>query len=38
VGPDVTVKAGREKLVGDTGADEVMVVTDTDEPEDRWRS
>jgi hypothetical protein len=31
-------KSGREKLVGDTGADEVMVVTDTDEHEDRLRS
>jgi hypothetical protein len=38
VGPDVTVKARREKLVGDARADKVMVVTDTDEHEDRLRS
>jgi luciferase family oxidoreductase group 1 len=29
VGSDATVKAGLEKLVGDTAADEVIVVTDT---------
>src|ERR1039457_3964774 len=29
VGSNATVKAGLEKLVGDTGADEVIVVTDT---------
>jgi alkanesulfonate monooxygenase SsuD/methylene tetrahydromethanopterin reductase-like flavin-dependent oxidoreductase (luciferase family) len=35
VGSDATVKAGLEKLVGDTGDDEVIVVTDTYEHEDR---
>ena len=29
VGSDATVKAGLEKLVADTGANEVIVVTDT---------
>jgi luciferase family oxidoreductase group 1 len=38
VGSDATVKAGLEKLVSDTGADEVIVVTDTYEPEDRLES
>jgi luciferase family oxidoreductase group 1 len=38
VGSDATVKAGLEKLVGDTGADEVIVVTDTYEPTDRLQS
>ncbi len=38
VGSDATVKAGLEKLVGDTGADEVIVVTDTYEHTDRLRS
>jgi luciferase family oxidoreductase group 1 len=38
VGSDATVKAGLEKLVADTGADEVIVVTDTYEPEDRLES
>jgi luciferase family oxidoreductase group 1 len=38
VGSDATVKAGLEKLVGDTEADEVIVVTDTFEPEDRLQS
>jgi len=38
VGSDKTVKAGLEKLVSDTGADEVIVVTDTYEHEDRLRS
>jgi luciferase family oxidoreductase group 1 len=38
VGSDATVKAGLEKLVGDTGADEVIVVTDTYEHEDRLQS
>src|SRR5580704_12177928 len=38
VGSDATVKAGLAKLVGDTGADEVIVVTDTYEPEDRLES
>lgn len=38
VGSDATVKAGLEKLVDDTGADEVIVVTDTYEHEDRLQS
>ena len=38
VGSDATVKAGLEKLVSDTGADEVIVVTDTYEHEDRLQS
>jgi luciferase family oxidoreductase group 1 len=38
VGSDATVKAGLEKLVGDTGADEVIVVTDTYEHADRLPS
>ena len=38
VGSDATVKAGLEKLVSETGADEVIVVTDTYEPEDRLES
>ena len=38
VGSDATVKAGLEKLVADTGADEVIVVTDTYEHADRLRS
>jgi luciferase family oxidoreductase group 1 len=38
VGSDATVKAGLEKLVGDTGADEVIVVTDTYEHSDRLQS
>ena len=38
VGSDATVRAGLEKLVGDTGADEVIVVTDTYEHEDRLQS
>jgi len=38
VGSDATVKAGLEKLVGDTGADEVIVVTDTYEHADRIES
>ena len=35
VGSDATVKAGLEKLVSDTAADEVIVVTDTYEHADR---
>jgi hypothetical protein len=31
-------KGGLEKLAGDTGTDEVIVVTDTDEREDRLQS
>jgi alkanesulfonate monooxygenase SsuD/methylene tetrahydromethanopterin reductase-like flavin-dependent oxidoreductase (luciferase family) len=38
VGSHPTVKAGLEKLVGDTGADEVIVVTDTYDHEDRLQS
>jgi luciferase family oxidoreductase group 1 len=38
VGSNATVKAGLEKLVGDTGADEVIVVTDTYEHADRIKS
>jgi alkanesulfonate monooxygenase SsuD/methylene tetrahydromethanopterin reductase-like flavin-dependent oxidoreductase (luciferase family) len=38
VGSNSTVKAGLEKLVGDTGADEVIVVTDTYEHKDRLQS
>jgi luciferase family oxidoreductase group 1 len=38
VGSDGTVKAGLEKLVADTGVNEVIVVSDTYEHEDRLRS
>lgn len=38
VGSDSTVKAGLEKLVADTGADEVIAVTDTWEHEARLDS
>jgi luciferase family oxidoreductase group 1 len=38
VGSDAIVKGGLEKLVGDTGANEVIVVTDTYEHEDRLDS
>ena len=38
VGSDATVKAGLEKLAGDTGAAEVIVVTDTYEHQDRLES
>src|ERR1035441_2132940 len=38
VGSNATVKAGLEKLVSDTGADEVIVVTDTYEHADRLQS
>jgi alkanesulfonate monooxygenase SsuD/methylene tetrahydromethanopterin reductase-like flavin-dependent oxidoreductase (luciferase family) len=38
VGSDATVKAGLEKLVADTAADEVIVVTDTYEHPDRLQS
>jgi alkanesulfonate monooxygenase SsuD/methylene tetrahydromethanopterin reductase-like flavin-dependent oxidoreductase (luciferase family) len=38
VGSDATVKAGIEKLVEDTGADELIVVTDTFEHADRLES
>jgi adenylylsulfate kinase-like enzyme len=35
---NATVKAGLEKLAGDTAADEVIVVTDTYEHADRLQS
>jgi luciferase family oxidoreductase group 1 len=38
VGSNATVKAGLEKLVGDTAADEVIVVADTYEHADRIES
>jgi alkanesulfonate monooxygenase SsuD/methylene tetrahydromethanopterin reductase-like flavin-dependent oxidoreductase (luciferase family) len=38
VGSDATVRAGLEKLVGATEANEVIVVTDTYEHADRLRS
>ncbi len=38
VGSEATVKAGLEKLVADTQADEVIVVTDTYDPADRLDS
>jgi len=38
IGSNSTVKAGLEKLAADTGADEVIVVTDTYEHDDRVRS
>jgi len=38
VGSNATVKAGLEKLVEETGADEIIVVTDTYEPKDRLDS
>jgi len=38
VGSDATVKSGLEKLVVDTGADEVMLLTDTYEHADRLQS
>ena len=38
VGSNATVKVGLEKLVGETGADEVIVVTDTYEHGDRLHS
>jgi luciferase family oxidoreductase group 1 len=38
VGSEATVKAGMEKLVNDTGAAELIVVTDTYEHEDRLES
>jgi alkanesulfonate monooxygenase SsuD/methylene tetrahydromethanopterin reductase-like flavin-dependent oxidoreductase (luciferase family) len=37
-GSSATVKAGLERLVRDTRADEIIVVTDTYEPSDRLRS
>jgi luciferase family oxidoreductase group 1 len=38
VGSDATVRAGMEKLVEDTGAEELIVVTDTYDPADRLES
>ena len=38
VGSDATVKAGLQNLAADTGADEVIVVTDTYEHADRLQS
>jgi luciferase family oxidoreductase group 1 len=38
VGSNATVRAGIEKLVDETGADELIVVTDTYEPADRLQS
>jgi luciferase family oxidoreductase group 1 len=38
IGSDATVKAGIEKLVADTGANELIVVTDTYEHADRLAS
>jgi len=38
VGSSATVKAGLEKLLSETGADEIIVVTDAYEHEDRLRS
>ncbi len=38
VGSDATVREGMEGLVEDTGADELIVVTDTYEPADRLES
>jgi alkanesulfonate monooxygenase SsuD/methylene tetrahydromethanopterin reductase-like flavin-dependent oxidoreductase (luciferase family) len=38
VGSNANVAAKLEKLVSDTGADEVVVVTDTFEHEDRLQS
>src|SRR5580658_3251946 len=38
VGSEATVKAGIERLVEDTGANELIVVTDTFEPADRLES
>ena len=38
VGSDTTVKAGLEKLESETGASEVIIVTDTYEHEDRLES
>jgi luciferase family oxidoreductase group 1 len=38
VGSKATVQAGLDKLVSETGADEIIVVTDTYEPADRFQS
>ena len=38
VGSNATIKAGLKKLVGETGADEVIIVTDTYDHADRLQS
>jgi len=38
VGSSATVKAGLEKFVSETGADEIIVVTDVYRHQDRLRS
>ena len=38
VGSEATIQRGLEKLISDTGADEVIVVTDTYHQQDRLRS
>jgi alkanesulfonate monooxygenase SsuD/methylene tetrahydromethanopterin reductase-like flavin-dependent oxidoreductase (luciferase family) len=38
VGSDATVKTGIERLIADTGADELIVVADTYEHADRLQS
>jgi len=38
IGSDATVKAGIERLITDTSADELIVVTDTYEHADRLQS
>jgi alkanesulfonate monooxygenase SsuD/methylene tetrahydromethanopterin reductase-like flavin-dependent oxidoreductase (luciferase family) len=38
VGSSAIVKAGLERLIQETGADEVIVVTDTFDPADRLQS
>jgi alkanesulfonate monooxygenase SsuD/methylene tetrahydromethanopterin reductase-like flavin-dependent oxidoreductase (luciferase family) len=38
VGSNATVKAGLKKLTSETGADEILVVTDTYEHADRLQS
>jgi len=38
VGSNATVKTGLEKLLSETAADEVIVVTDTYDHDDRLRS
>src|SRR6201986_780696 len=38
VGSDATLKAGMQKLIQETGADELIVVTDTFDPEARLQS
>jgi len=38
VGSEATVRQGLEKLTGDTGADEIIVVSDAYDAQDRLRS